>query len=215
MRRLGMVTASRFKDVLTPPKTKKDKEAGVMGQTAKRYFYECVWEHYTQKPLDRFTAVAVDHGNEYEPIAFEACSQRLAAEGKELFFPEGEKAFIEHPTEKLIGCSPDGLIGDDGLLEIKCPFNGSIHLATADGGYVPKMHWPQIQGSLWITGRKWYLFASYDPELEGKSPPALFTKYVPRDHQYIEEELAPKVLHFRDLIVEKIVEYDLAVEAPF
>jgi len=82
------------------------------------------------------------------------------------------------------GASPDGLIGDDGLLEIKCP-NTATHLDTLIKKKLPRQYVGQVQGQMWITGRKWCDFVSYDPRLEGKAK--LIIIRVDRDDKYIEE----------------------------
>ena len=67
--------------------------------------------------------------------------------------------------EGWIGCSPDGVVGDDGLVEIKCP-SSKRHLEYLTSGAAPKEYLPQIQFQLWVTGRQWCDFVSYDPRFE-------------------------------------------------
>ena len=90
--------------------------------------------------------------------------------------------FIEHQEFPFAGASPDGLIDDDGGLELKCPRDSRIHLDRFLSG-VPSEYIPQIQGCMWVTGRQWWHFASYDPRMP-ESHRLLIIK-VPRDDAVI------------------------------
>jgi putative phage-type endonuclease len=70
-------------------------------------------------------------------------------------------AWIPHPELDYIGFSPDGLLGDDGMVEFKCPFVEARHTRTVDSGKCPDDYYPQVQGGLWVTGRQWAHFASF------------------------------------------------------
>jgi exodeoxyribonuclease (lambda-induced) len=200
LQRLGMVTASRFKDVLTQPRTKKDKESGVMSATAQAYLHDCLAERLIGQPLDRFKSQPTDWGNEWEATALEAaCGEVKERDGLEIELPEGKYAFMTHQTEDFIGCSPDGVCTDNTtLVEIKCPWRPSVHLDTVLNGWMPEKHKAQVQGSLWITGRQSYVFISYDPRYRGTPLQDLFVVRVPRDDEYIDTVLAPAVVAFRD-----------------
>ncbi len=83
--------------------------------------------------------------------------------------------------EGFVGCSPDGLVADDGLVEIKCP-SSKRHLEYLTSGECPKDYLPQVQFQLWVTGRAWCDFVSYDPRfLRGD----FFRVRVPRDDELI------------------------------
>lgn len=147
--RVGFATASRFKDIMATIKT---------GEAAARRNYraQLVVERLTGKQQDSFQNDAMRHGTETEPdarIAYEATTGKLV----------GEVGFIKHNIISA-GCSPDGLIGEDGGLEIKCPYQTAIHIETLLTG-MPSEHIAQIQGAMWITGRKWWDFVSFDPRL--------------------------------------------------
>lgn len=83
-----------------------------------------------------------------------------------------------------VGVSPDGLIADDGGLEIKCPFGQSRHFETLTTKRVPPEYWAQVQGCLWVSGREWWDYVSYHPLF----PPHLqgIIIHVRRDAEYIE-----------------------------
>ena len=85
--------------------------------------------------------------------------------------------------DDLIGGSPDGLIGKDGLLEIKCVIS-STHIATILSEKMPALHIPQVQGLLWVTDRKWCDFVSFDPRVLSQP---MFTVRVERDEGYFKK----------------------------
>lgn len=190
-KRLGKVTASRFADVLTQPRAKAAKERGDVSATARSYMLDLLAEKWTLKPQGPPENAAMRHGTQMEPSAvamYEAvtgCTCQAVG-------------FVDHATEKGIGCSPDRLIGEDGGLEIKCPMNARIHLEYYLGGVVPKDHIAQVQGGLWITGRKWWDFASYHEDIQDTKL-ALFVVRVYRDEDYI-AELSDRVVAFRDAL---------------
>jgi len=209
-RRLGCVTASRFSDVLTKPQTK----GAEWSKTAESYMIEKLAELITCVPADNFTSAPTRWGTEWEAEAFDRAIPVIEKEfGRDLARPEGNFAFIEHETEPYIGCSPDGIIGDDGLLEIKAPYNPTNHLRTVMTGEMPDKHNAQVQGSLWVTGRMWYAFCSFDPRVEASGMNPLLVVKVMRDEQYIQKELAPKVLKFRDWLLSEYSK--LAQKPPF
>ncbi len=93
-----------------------------------------------------------------------------------------ECGFFEHETIAA-GASPDGLIKDDGVLEVKCP-NTATHIETLRTGKIPKVYIPQVQGQLWITKRKWADFVSFDPRLPENAN--IIIIHIERDDTYID-----------------------------
>lgn len=166
--RVGVVTASRFADVLTTIKT---------GESAARYNYkaEIVAEKLTGLPTESFTTAAMQWGIDHEDEA-----RAIYAAIKEVEVVE--TALIKHVTLP-VGASPDGLVGEDGLIEIKCP-NTATHIQTLISGKAPMKYAAQMQGQMWVTGRKWCDFVSYDPRLSDDL--AFFVTRVPRLDDYIE-----------------------------
>jgi hypothetical protein len=202
-RRLGMVTASRFRDVLTQPRAKAARETGELSETAKTYLHECLAELITGLPAEEFTSKPTDWGNDWEPVAFEQAARLIQDKlGQRLHLPTDEFAFIQHPEEDMIGCSPDGVLGEDSLIEIKCGYNQKTHLETVLMAEMPEKHKPQVQGGLWCSGRKSYLFVSFDPRYEGSAVDPLLVTEVKRDEKYIRTELAPTVISFRDRLLD-------------
>lgn len=198
--RLGDVTASRFADVLTEPRTKAAKAAGEWSQTATSYLEEKLAELIHCVPADVWRSDATDWGTAQEPHAFELAIPAIRERfDLQLSLPVDDFAYVHHPTEPHIGCSPDGIIGDDGLLEIKCPFNGAKWIAAKRRGLtVPREYVSQLQGSLWVTGRTWYAFCYFDPRVIASGFDPLLMTRVKRDDKYIDGTLAPRVLAFRD-----------------
>ncbi len=85
--------------------------------------------------------------------------------------------------DEWVGGSPDGLIGEDGLLEVKCPLS-STHIETILSGKMPTLHIPQVQGLLWVTDRKWANFVSFDPRVLSQP---MFCVRVERDTEYFKK----------------------------
>ena len=117
----------------------------------------------------------MQHGTETEPLAraaYEALKDVLV----------DEVGFVPHPSIIMAGASPDGLVGTDGLLEIKCP-NTATHIETLLSQGVPGKYNTQMQFQMACTGRKWCDFVSFDNRLPAELQ--LFVKRVPRDEVFI------------------------------
>ena len=160
--RKGVVTGSRFKDVVTPAK-------GELSTSSKKYMYELVAERMGAT-VEFFSNVHMERGTELENDARTVYEFIKDCEVSEVGFCLDDN--------KIIGISPDGLRGEDGGLEIKCP-KETTHISYLDNGGLPLIYKPQVQGSMWVTGRKWWDFMSYHPQL----PPLIIR--VHRDDEYI------------------------------
>jgi putative phage-type endonuclease len=189
--RLGKVTASRVADVIAKTKT---------GYSTSRenYMAQLVCERMTGTVGESFTNAAMQWGTETEPLAraaYEAHADVLV----------DEVAMITHPTIEASGASPDGYVGSEGLLEIKCP-NTATAIDTLLSQSVPSKYIPQIQWQLACTGRQWCDFCSFDPRLPTELQ--LFVKRVPRDDAYIQmlEEEVKKFLTELDGKITKLNE---------
>jgi len=184
--RLGKVTASRVSDVVAKTKS---------GYSASRdnYMAQLVCERLTNKPTESFSNAAMDWGTQTEPLA------RAAYEIHANYFVN-EVGFIDHPRILWSGASPDGLVGDDGLIEIKCP-NTSTHIDTLLSQTVPKKYNDQMQWQMACTGKEWCDFVSYDPRLPEHL--RLFVKRIDRDAQYI-NLLEHEIIVFNGEIQEKL-----------
>lgn len=164
--RCGMATASKFKDIMA--KVKSGEAAG-----RRNYRAAVVCERLTGRPAETYSNAAMEWGTQTEPLArmaFEIVTGALVE----------EVGFIRHAT-LMAGASPDGLIDADGMIEIKCP-NTATHIETLLGGMSPD-HMPQVQGQMWIAGRRWVDFVSFDPRLPEKLK--LHIQRISRDDIYI------------------------------
>ena len=167
--RLGKVTASRVQDVLATTKTG-------YSTSRKNYMMELMVERLTNTKQDSYTNTAMQHGIDNEPIA------RAAYEQINVAFVH-EVGFVMHPAIPMFGCSPDGLVENDGLLEIKCP-NTAQHVDVLLNGF-PSRYQAQVQAQMACTERLWCDFVSFDPRMPvGKR---LIRIRVKRNNQYIED----------------------------
>lgn len=148
--RCGRVTASRVADVIATTRTG-------WGASRANYMAELIVERLTGQPSQGFTSSAMQWGTDMEPIAHAAYAERI---GHEVV----ETGFVVHPFIGMSGASPDGLVGDLGLVEIKCP-NTATHIDTLISQTVPSKHITQMQWQLSCTGREWCDYVSYDPRL--------------------------------------------------
>jgi len=166
--RAGKVTASRIADVLSRTK---------IGYSASRYDYmsQLVVERLTGVTQDSFSSKDMVWGTEAEPLA------RAAYEAEFGVFVQ-EVGFINHPAIHMAGASPDGLVGADGLLEIKCP-STKTHIDTLLSGNAPSQYIPQMMWQMACTGRAWVDFVSFDPRLPADMQ--MFVKRVHRDNDLI------------------------------
>lgn len=168
--RLGKVTASRAADVMARTKS---------GYSASRanYLAELICERLTGVAADGFVNAAMQWGTEKEPQARMAYELQTGADVQEV-------GFVNHPAVPMFGASPDGLVGDDGLVEIKCP-NSATHIDTLLSGIVDGKHVTQMQTQMACTGRAWCDYVSFDPRL----PPEMqvWVKRVARDAAHIAE----------------------------
>ena len=199
--KLGKVSASRFKVVLTEAKTKAARERGELSVAANKYMLELGAEILTKQDQGIPATWAMQWGIDNEPAARDLYSELMGVEVKQV-------GFVSHPDEPMIGGSPDGLVGDNGGLEIKCPANTGVHLAYILGGELPKEHVAQVQGHLWISGRSWWDFVSYDPRIKDLRL-ALWQLRIHRDEPYI-ANLENAVFAFRDKLLETLCELKIS-----
>jgi putative phage-type endonuclease len=159
---------------------------------------QLVCERLTGQKGENFTNAAMQHGTETEPLA------RAAYEALQDVLVD-EVGFVPHPSIIMAGASPDGLVGDDGLIEIKCP-NTATHIETLLSQSVPSKYNTQMQFQMACTGRQWCDFVSFDNRLPEELQ--LFVKRVPRDNMYIrlmEEEIV-KFLNELDIKIAQLME---------
>ena len=184
--RLGKVTASRISDVAAKIKTG-------WGASRAKYMGELIAESLTHEPTPSYINAAMQHGTDTEPQAAAAYA----------FYTDAELelvGFVDHPKIDQAGCSPDRLIGKDGLVEIKCP-QTSTHIDTLLGSSIPKKYIDQMQWQMACTKRKWCDFVSFDPRMPPETQ--LFIQRVERDKERI-KDLEEMVVDFLAEMNEKI-----------
>jgi putative phage-type endonuclease len=184
--RLGKATASKIADVMAKTKS---------GYSASRanYMSALLIERLTGRREEGFTSAAMQWGTDTEPQA------RAAYEFMEGHTVE-EVGFVDHPSVRMSGASPDGFVGDDGLVEIKCP-NTATHLELMLTDKIPAKYISQMQWQMACTGRAWCDFVSFDPRLPENL--MLYVRRVARDDAAI-ADMEVEVTKFLDELDETI-----------
>ena len=163
--RLGVPSASRFKDLLTP--------TGKPSVSSEKYMHELLAETMAKKRFDSFDTFYMKRGRELEPEAADVFSFQTDLICREVGFVTND--------EETVGCSPDRLMADSGL-EIKCPMHTTHVKYLIDyhkNGEMPSEYYGQVQGTMWLMDLEDYWFMSYHPDL-----PNLIMN-VKRDDKYI------------------------------
>ena len=152
--RLGIPTASQFSRIVTA--------TGRLSKQRDSYLSELLAAWCLGEPVTDFLGTdATERGHVLEPDARKYYAFQRDVEPTTV-------GLIYRDESRMVGCSPDGLVGEDGLLELKCPMAPTHILCLCRGG-LPPTHKAQVQGQLWVSGRKWCDFMSYHPQL----PPLL------------------------------------------
>lgn len=184
--RLGKVTASRVADVVAKTKTGVSASRG-------NYMAQLIVERLTGKPVESFSSSAMQWGTDTEPLA------RAAYEMATDMMVE-EIGFVEHESIPMCGASPDGLVGDDGLIEIKCP-NTATHIETLINNTIDNRYVLQMQWQMACTDRKWCDFVSFDPRM----PEALQMKIIRVNfNEMLVTDLENQVEQFLNEVQEKL-----------
>lgn len=188
--RLGKVTASRVKDVLTNGK------GGAISKTAETYMMDLLSEILTGESKPFFENDAMRWGTETEPQARAMYELKNDIEVKQV-------AYVKH--SEYVQVSPDGLIGDDGLIEIKCPTT-TTQLKRALSDSYSSDYKAQIQMQLWVTGRKWCDFVSFDPRLTCSA------SYLV-ERVYVDPEFTANMAEKINIFVQKLIELKTKFES--
>lgn len=184
--RLGKVTASRVGDVMAKTKT---------GYAATRanYMAQLVVERLTKRKEESYTNAAMQWGVDNEPLArsaYEVANNVLVQ----------EVGFIDHPEINMSGASPDGLVDEDGMVEIKCP-NTATHIDTLLNDTVDTKYQYQMLWQMRCTNRKWCDFVSFDPRM----PEELQIKIIRVEYdQRFVNEIEAEVIKFLSEVDEKV-----------
>ena len=167
--RLGKCTASRVADVMAKTKTGVSASRG-------NYLIELALQRVTGVIEPSYKNDAMQWGTDNEQTA------RTAFEVAHNVFVD-QVAFVDHPTIKNFGCSPDGVIGDS-LLELKCPYQSAVHWSYFKDG-CPSKYYTQIQAQMSCTGAKSVWFVSFDPRMPARSQ--LYIEEVMREEEFIKK----------------------------
>lgn len=168
--RLGKLTASRIAEALATTKTG-------WGASRANVRADLIVERLTGSPADNYVNAAMQWGIDQEPAAraayefFRDCDVELVA-------------FVDHPRIAMSGCSPDGYIGKDGLVEFKCPLTAQ-HIDALLGEPIPDKYRKQMQWQMACAGRKWCDYASFDPRMPATMQ--LHVQRVVRDDKLIKK----------------------------
>ena len=168
--RRGKVTASRIADALA-------KTRSGWGASRANYMAQLVAERLTGRVEAGYTNAAMQHGNDTEPEARASYAFMVGDDVQEV-------GFIDHPRIKMSGASPDGLVGDVGMAEIKCPTTAT-HIETLLGAAIPQKYLYQMQWQMACCDRQWCDFVSYDPRMPIEMQ--LHIQRVDRDDELIAE----------------------------
>jgi len=152
--RLGKFTSSRLGDLMTKGRSK----GKVFGDMATNYIYEKIAELITGVPHFKAESRAIQWGNEHESEAIEKYNEEAIVKATQM-----GKTFIKFSD--MCGGSPDAFVGDDGILEVKCPYVSANHIKTFITGEISKGHMFQCQGNMLFSDRKWCEYVSYDPRM--------------------------------------------------
>jgi len=185
--RLGHVTASNMVDVMAKGKS---------GEATTRYKYKVkiVAERLTGTIPESYSNSAMEWGIEQEQFAVMAYEARADV-------LTDKTGFWLHPSIKWVGVSPDRLVGDNGLVEVKCP-NTTTHLDYIFQGKVPAEYVKQVQCQLWVTGREWCDFISFDPRLPERNQLLIVRTF--RDEELI-KEMEAETLKFLEEVESLII----------
>jgi len=183
--RAGKVTASRVKDIVATTKT---------GYSTSRdkYMTQLLLERLTNTVAESYSNDAMGWGVEQEPFAREAYEAAKSVMVDQV-------AFVNHPTIEMAGASPDGLVNDDGLVELKCPMSHT-HLESLLGG-LDDQYKTQVNWQMACTGRKWTDLCSFDPRFPAELQ--LVIKRFERDDAYI-ATLEKEVIKFLTELDDKL-----------
>ena len=187
--RMGVATASNFSSVVT--------SKGELSKTLSKYALQLASEMLLNKVQDTYKNQNMQRGNDLEPVARQAYQEETLQLVDECGFMISEC--------KGFGYSPDGLLDNDGLIEIKCPV-AATHTKYLIDNKLPSEYVQQCQGGLMVSGRKYLDFISYHPDF--KDDKKLFIKRVERDEEFIEKLKVgiDKVIQLRDEYLTRIME---------
>ena len=183
--RSGKFTASMFGDLFAAKSTDKYENA----------IYRVAFERVTGERVPTYSNALMERGHELEPMARESYEMQTFNLVEEVGFCE---------LNEWVGCSPDGLVGTDGLIEIKCPAYNTF-MRYVDSGKLPTQYKYQVHGQMYVTGRKWVDFVAYHPPFKP------FILRVERDEEVCKkiESALNEAIEKAKKIIEKLTKYQI------
>ena len=195
--RCGCLTASRMAEAMDFLKGGKESEK------RRKLKIEIIAERMTDIMVSRFVNDAMQWGIETEPAArarYEEVTGTLAS----------LCGFALHGDIPFFGASPDGLIDDYGLLEVKCPTT-TTYTEWLTGGVVPEQHKPQMLAQLAVTGRKWCDFFAFDPRIKAEQHQHFLRRFEPKEEEILKVEAAAVMfLAEVDALFETVIQREVA-----
>jgi len=188
------ISPSQFSKIMTSGRRKDE----LFGKTALSYADEVVCR-IMGFPVDDYTNEAMQYGIDNEPYAVEAYQIEKMVE------VDYTKERITHPKYEYISGEPDGLVGNDGLIEVKCP-NPTNHFKNLLSGEQISQYMYQIQGYMWLTERQWCDFISFRPDYPEKY--RISINRVVRDQDMINELEERCVIFWNDIVQPKVKEVE-------
>jgi hypothetical protein len=191
--KLGVASASNFDKIIT--------STGKESESLKKYALQLATELMLETPEPSFKNDVMARGNEVEPLARETYQQQTFNVVEQITMFKSDCGNFGYSPDGIIG-DPDNIVGDGGLVEIKCPI-ATTHFKYLLDNKMPTDYWQQVQGGLWVSQRKWIDFVSYNSYFKDKK---LFVIRVERDEEYIAKlaEQANKVILLRDEYLNKL-----------
>jgi putative phage-type endonuclease len=189
--RMGCVTSSNVAKAVSRAK-------GKLTQTALTYMYELLGERMTGIPSAEINSKYLEWGKKHEPTARALYTWRIGQ-------PVVLTGFVPHESWKWFGGSPDGLVGTDGIMEIKCPYTCRNHVAWMDANEIDDRDYRyQIQNNLFVTGRQWCDFVTFHPWMPDKYQMHIIR--IERDEAIVKEiaKGVEEFLTFAEAIMERI-----------
>lgn len=174
--RLACITASRVGDILTEPRTKADKEAGLLSGMAETYMMDLIAEVCTGAIPDEIPARPLLWGKKHEDAA------RMLFEFENDLTIELPPIYYKDETMRC-ACSPDGMCSDRRGLELKSPYTSSQYVRFRLGGLdaVKREYMAQVQYSMWVTGCDEWWFSNYDPRMKRENMHSII---IPKDNEF-------------------------------
>lgn len=188
--RAGKATASSVYKIMAKTKTG-------YGADRENYAAQLVAERLTGKPADSYSNAAMQWGIDTEASAREAYAIKIDDKPVEI-------GFVDHPAIAWSGASPDGLVGFDGLVEIKCP-NTATHIRTLNGAAIDRKYMLQMQWQMACTERDWCDFVSFDPRLPDEMQ--MHVRRVERDDALL-AEIEAEVTKFLDEVAATVAQLE-------